>query len=282
MSSLVLPHSRLLTALPLARTAACLALLAAMPFAQAARHYPKAIKDALANGAKVVRTFPAASGLTGWVLAENGNYSLAYTTADNKTVILGNLINEKGENLTELYAEKYFPKPDRSALFKQLEQSAYIADGTLKHPKSVLYVFTDVSGPYFPYIWKALLPYRNIGLQVRWMLVAPRPASMPKAIEVLDAADPAAALRKMEEGSGKQRSLSLGLSEPDRPDLAEKVRGNTRMMEEFGITHTPGIVWKDHAGKVQVKSGMPRLSLIPKITGLPLQETDDPELAKFK
>jgi len=79
----------------------------------AAPRYPKAIKDAQENGAKVVKSFRAASGLTGWVLSENGTYSVVYTTADKRTLIIGSLFNEKGENLTDKYAERYFPKQEK-------------------------------------------------------------------------------------------------------------------------------------------------------------------------
>jgi thiol:disulfide interchange protein DsbG len=53
-------------------------------------------------------------------------------------------------------------------------------------------------------------------------------------------------------------------------------------MGTFGIAGTPGIVWRDKQGKIQVKSGMPRLSELAGMTGLPAQKEDDPELAKFK
>jgi thiol:disulfide interchange protein DsbG len=53
-------------------------------------------------------------------------------------------------------------------------------------------------------------------------------------------------------------------------------------MERFGFVDAPLIVWKDQAGKIQLKGSMPRLSEIPKMTGLPQQDIDDPELAKFK
>jgi len=47
-------------------------------------------------------------------------------------------------------------------------------------------------------------------------------------------------------------------------------------MERFGAPGTPALVWKDSAGKVRVKIGMPRLSQLPAITGLPAQKNDDP------
>jgi len=95
---------------PVRTVLACLTLLVVVQTAHAAPRQPKPIRDAVAKGASVVSTFPAASGLTGWVLSHNGNYSIAFTTSDKKTLIVGELIDDKGNNLTEVYAEKYFPK----------------------------------------------------------------------------------------------------------------------------------------------------------------------------
>jgi thiol:disulfide interchange protein DsbG len=53
-------------------------------------------------------------------------------------------------------------------------------------------------------------------------------------------------------------------------------------MRKFGAPGTPALVWKDRAGKVRFKAGVPRLSELPQITGLPAQANEDPELAKFR
>lgn len=267
----------------ISRIGACVVFLAASTGAFAVDDYPKAIQGAVASGMKVTRTFPAASGLTGWVLSQNGRHSIVYTTQDKKTVISGALINENGENLVEQDADKYIPKPDQAALYKELERSSHVIEGTVKNPKSTLYVFVDANCPFCHLTWKALQPYEKAGLQVRWILVDTLgPTSMPKAIEVLAAADPTAAFRKMEENSGKSWTQSPQLTEAGKPEVAEKIQKNGELMGAFGIAGTPGIVWKDKQGKVNVKGGMPRLSEIPQITGLPEQKVDDPALARFR
>ena len=53
-------------------------------------------------------------------------------------------------------------------------------------------------------------------------------------------------------------------------------------MDRFGVSGTPGLVWKDEKGRVQVRTGMPRLLQLPSITGLPAQKIDDPELVDFR
>ena len=107
------------------------AALVASTTAFSADAYPKAIRQAVDSGVKVVRQFPAVSGLTGWVLAQDGHYSTVYTTADKKTLLAGALIGERGESISAQYEEKYVPKPDLGVLFQQLEKSSYVAEGSV-------------------------------------------------------------------------------------------------------------------------------------------------------
>lgn len=251
--------------------------------ALAAEDYPKQIQAAVKAGVLVIKTFPATSGLTGWVLSQGGRNSIVFTTADQKTLLAGALIGENGENLSAQYEDKFVPKPDSAALYQRLGKTSYVTEGTIKNPKSVLYVFVDANCPYCHYTWKALQAYEKAGLQVRWILVATLgPTSMPKAIEVMASADKTAAFRKMEENHGKPWAASTQATEALQPGIADNIRQNGEVMEAFGISGTPGIVWKDRQGKVNVKAGMPRLSEIAQITDMPEQKNDDPDLVKFR
>ncbi|MGZ8319255.1 MAG: thiol:disulfide interchange protein DsbG [Telluria sp.] len=259
-----------------------LMLAAAAPLS-AAETYPKAIAHAVKSGVKVVKSFPAASGLTGWVLSQGGRHSIVYTTADRKTLLAGALINENGENLSAGYEDRYVPKPDLAGLYKGLEKSSHVVEGTLKNPKSVMYVFVDANCPFCHYTWKALQPYEKVGLQVRWILVDTLgPTSLPKAIEVMAASDKAAAFRKMELNHGKPWTAPAHATAAARPAVAAAIKNNNALMAQFGIGGTPGVIWKDKQGKVQVKPGMPRLSDLPAMTGLPEQKMVDASLEKFR
>lgn len=258
-------------------------LLSASACVFSAESYPKPIQQAVDAGVKVEKKFQAASGLTGWVLSQGGEYSVVFTTVDKKTLIAGALIGENGESLSSRYEQEYVPKPDLSSLFQELEKSSYIVEGTVQNPKKTIYVFVDANCPFCHYTWKALQPYEKAGLQVRWILVATLgPTSMPKAIEVMTAQDKTVAFRKMEENSGKSWTPSAKASESASPDAAANIRKNTELMMRFGIAGTPGVIWKDARDKVNVKGGMPRLSELPGITGLPEQKIDDPALEKFR
>ncbi len=64
--------------------------------------------------------------------------------------------------------------------------------------------------------------------------------------------------------------------------LVAQLQANTQLMRKFGAPGTPALVWKDREGKVRFKVGVPRLSELPQITGLPAQPNADPDLARFR
>ena len=244
---------------------------------------PAVLNAAVSAGVKIVKQVPAPSGLTGWVLAQGGKHSIVYTTADKKTLIAGVLIDESGQNLSSLHEAAQVPQPDLAAAFAKLEKSAFVAEGATRNPKSVIYAFVDANCPFCHYLWQAVQPYEAAGLQVRWIPVAMLgPTSMPKAISILAAKDKLAAFRKMEENHGKPWTAPPSLNQSSYPAVAAAIQANGQSMEAFGVGGTPGIIWRDKQGKVRVKSGMPRLSELPGITGLPMQPNADPTLEKFK
>ena len=248
-----------------------------------AEDIPKPIQEMLGSGAKIIKQFPAASQLKGWVLGKDDRYTIIYSTPDNKTLLAGDLIDEEGNNLTEKYADQYLPKRDLTPLYEKLEKSAYISEGTLGAPKSVIYAFFDPNCPFCHFAWKALQPYEAAGLQVRWIPVAYlMETSTGKATAILQSKDKLAAFRENEQHYNLQNHE--GGIKPAKPTAATNklLQTNSELMHDFGITGTPALVWKDAAGKVQMKGGLPRLGELPLITGLPEQKIDDPELARFK
>ena len=170
-----------------------------------------------------------------------------------------------------------------SALFATLDNTDVVTEGATT-PRRVLYVFFDANCWYCHLTWKALQPYERAGLQVRWVPVAyQKDSSAGRAAAVMQARDRAAALRENELGYRAQTydgGIAPAANVPAA--LARQLEANTRLMERFGAQGTPALVWKDGAGTVRVRTGMPRLSQLPAITGLPAQKNDDPELAEFR
>jgi thiol:disulfide interchange protein DsbG len=166
-----------------------------------------------------------------------------------------------------------------AARFAALEKVDAVVEGSAS-PKRVLYVFFDANCWYCHLAWKALQPYERAGLQVRWVPVAyQKDSSVTRAAAIMLAKDRVAALRENETGY-EADSYDGGIDPADEvpPELEARFKANTDLMQNFDSPGTPTLVWRDAAGKIRVKIGMPRLRQLPDITGLPLQHNNDPAL----
>jgi len=170
---------------------------------------------------------------------------------------------------------------DRAQLFAQVEAARAIPEGA-REPKRVLYVFFDANCYYCHLTWKALQPYEAAGLQVRWVPVAYQKASSAgMAAAILHARDPAAALRENETGY-RAESYDGAIKPASVPaETARALEANMKLMRALGAQGTPALVWKSERG-VEFRNSVPRLSELPRITGLPRQKIDDPELSQFR
>jgi thiol:disulfide interchange protein DsbG len=168
------------------------------------------------------------------------------------------------------------------ALFATLGKTDAVVEGP-GSAKRILYVFFDANCWYCHLTWKALQAYEKAGLQVRWVPVAyQKESSTTKAAAIMQARDRVAAMRENETGYRAQ-SYDGGIA-PVNPSKAfeAQLEANFELMDRFGVSGTPGLVWKDEKGRVRVRTGMPRLSQLPAITGLPAQKIDDPELKQLR
>ena len=261
-----------------------LAALMSSAFA-ATQPVPKVLETPVQQGMKIITSFPAVDHMQGWVLQQGDKPFVAYTSVDGKHLFVGGLIDETGKNLTQEYAEKFIPKPDYTALFSKLDQSAYFIEGAKgKAVKSTIYAFLDPNCIFCHLAWKAFLPYEKAGLQVRWVPVGFLKAdSAGKAAALLEAKDPAAAMAQNEnEFVEATESGGIPAVATVSAGMAKKLAANAQLMNAFGLSGTPAIVYKDKGGKVVVKPGMPRLSELPGVTGIPEQPETDPALARFK
>ena len=169
------------------------------------------------------------------------------------------------------------------ALFADIEKATHFNEGATK-PRSTLYVFIDPNCLYCHLVWKSVQPYEKAGLQVKWIPVAfQKPSSTGRAAAILQARDPVEALRE-NEIRYKHKSYDGGIKPLDkiRPEVGKALEANLALMEKTGAPGTPLLVWKNASGSIEYRNGVPRLSELPLITGLPMQKIDDPELAEFR
>lgn len=174
-------------------------------------------------------------------------------------------------------------RAEYSRLFGELQKADFVQEGATQS-QALLYVFFDANCYYCHLTWKALQPYERVGLQVRWIPVAyQKPSSVGRAGAIVQAADRAAALRLNETRYDPARFDGGIAPMDDVPSaLVAQLERNTRLMQAFGAPGTPVVIWKDGAGQVHVKVGVPRLSQLPSMTRLPVQVVNDPELAQFR
>lgn len=242
---------------------------------------PEPLKAVSAGGVKVVKSFPAEGGMTGWVLSRGVNQNMiVYTPESGAVMIAGNMIDASGKNLTPDYLEKHAPKPEFTNLWKKLDsdKSLWVAEGALKDPKSVVYVFKDPNCGYCHLAWKALQPYEKVGLQIRWIPVAFLGGdSLDKAANLLGAKNADEAINQLHTKWGDKTPVAAASKE-----LRDRVQANTKLMNEWGFTGTPAVLYKDKAGVVRGTPGMFRTSELPAMTGLPEQPQTDSALARFK
>lgn len=251
--------------------------------AQAAEPLPAPIQSAVTSGLRFEASFPAAGGLTGWILSQGPNNNMIlYTPASGEVAVAGNMFDSMGTNLTKQYLEKYAPKPNYEKFWAELESAAWVAEGPkTKDAKSFIYVFEDANCGYCHLAWKALQPYVKAGLQVRWVPVAFLSAdSLPKAAALLTAVDSNLAIAEMHADYAARRASTVSKTVPDAIKL--KIESNAKLMKQYGFSGTPATFYKDKSGKVQAVNGMFNLKDLPGITGLPDQKVTDPDLARYR
>ena len=127
------------------------------PLAQA-DELPAAIKAVEGRGAKVVGSFDAPGGLKGYAARYNGQGLALYLTADGEHVLIGTLLDAKGEDLTKEPLERLVYQPLGQEMWQQLQDSTWIADGDDKAPR-VVYMFSDPNCPYCNMFWRQARPW---------------------------------------------------------------------------------------------------------------------------
>ena len=244
---------------------AVLFALLGLTLAVQAKDWPAPIKALEAQGVEVIGTFVAPSGLTGYAGIVDQQPLAIYLTADGKQAIVGSMIDAKGANLSQQPLDKLVNKPMTGKIWKQLENSTWIADGSKTAPR-VVYTFTDPNCPYCNKFWNDARPWVSAGkVQLRHVIVAIlTDTSAGKAAALLSAQDAQAALtqHEMQHDSGGVKPLS---------QMPEKIRAqldaNQKLMQQLGASATPTIFYKDASGNLKKMEGTPPAEMLVKIMG---------------
>lgn len=230
-----------------------------------ANDWPAPIKALEAQGVEVIGTFAAPGGLTGYAGMIEQRPLAIYLTADGKQAIIGNMIDAKGVNLSQEPLDRLVSKPMTVKIWKQLEKSAWIADGSKNAPR-VIYTFTDPNCPYCNKFWNDARPWVKAGkVQLRHVIVAIlTDTSAGKAAALLSAKDPQVALTQHEQQHASGGVKPLGqISATVRAQLD----ANQKLMQQLGASATPTIFYKDASGNLQKIQGAPAAGMLTQILG---------------
>lgn len=242
---------------------ALLCLLAAG--AVQADDWPAPIQKMADRGLKIVKSFDAPGGLTGYAARAGHTPVALYLTPDGKHVVVGKMLDENGNNVSQKALDAAINKPDKNSTWQQLESTTWIADGADDAPRKI-YVFIDPNCPFCHHFYEDARPWVKAGkVQLRTILVGVlKPSSPGKAAALLSAKDPVAAYRQHEAhySSGGIKPLD---DIPSR--LSDKITTNNALMTSLNIRGTPGIVSRDSDGKIHVHQGVPQDDTLTDILG---------------
>lgn len=209
------------------------------------------------KGLTVDARFSVPGGLHGYAASTPiGKHVVFYTTADGKLALFGILLDSHGHNLTKAYEHNYVQTPENQHLYGKLAKLHWIEAGA-KHPRRIVYAFVDPNCPYCWHFWKAAQKAYSQGVQVRYIVVGILgDSSVKKAATILDAKNPRTALQQNERGFKNHSGAAKPMDKvPDK--IRSELADHARLMQEFGIDGTPGLIWKDSSGKVQTSDGLP-------------------------
>ena len=235
-----------------------------LPSVQAAEELPAAIKHIEAKGAKIVGQFDAPDGLRGYAAQYQNRGMALYLTADGKHVILGNMYDADGKDLSSEPLQKLVYAPMAKEVWAKFEASNWIQDG--KDAPRTVYLFSDPNCPYCNMFWEQARPWVKSGkVQLRHIMVGIiREDSPGKSAALLAAKDPSKALEDHEK-SGKGSSLKALKDVP--PAIQAKLAANMQLMEDLELQATPAIFYMDDKGELQQQQGAPSPDKLVKILG---------------
>ena len=230
-----------------------------------AEELPAAIQKIEAKGAKVMGSFDAPNGMRGYAAQYQNRGMALYLTPDGKSVIVGNLYDADGNDLSLAPLQKLVYEPMAKQVWASMEKSNWIADGKKDAPR-VIYLFSDPNCPYCNMFWEQARPWVDSGkVQLRHIMVGIiREDSAAKSAALLAASDPQKALHDHEK-AGKASTLKPLNKIP--ANIEAKLDANAQLMVDLDVSATPAIFYLDEQGNLQQQQGAPSPDKLAKILG---------------
>ena len=250
-STLLLPLITMLL-IPLNAASAATAPAISTTFLQKALH--------MSGPIKILKTEPGPAGLTAALISVGGNKGIVWVIGNDSAVVLGDVRDAKGENLTKQMAIRMglMPKPIKpAAVAKAVTGLNTFVIGS-KGPE--ITAFFDPNCIYCHEIYKQAQPLLKSGkLRLRIVMVGfLKPTSFAKSAAILMQSDRAQALATDEtKFDVKHEEGGIEPAKTIPSEIKQDVEANTHVLAQSGDEATPTLLYQDGAGQWQVLHGMP-------------------------
>lgn len=245
----------------------CLLAASGSAMATTPKNLPAVLDALVAQGVKVIDKEAAPGGLTAYLGTLQGQPLALYVTADEKHVLVGQMFDGAGQDLTRQLLETKVMDVVNKAAWQQLENSHWVRDGNKDAPV-VLYTFTDPNCPYCHRFRQAALPWIKAGkVQLRHVVVGILAKDSPaKASTILGSSNQEVALINNYNGYNKG-GIKVNSKAEQKGRAA--MLANNALMRSLGLTGTPSTYYHDADGNIQVKQGLPGAAAMPIMMGSP-------------
>lgn len=216
---------------------------------------PAVVKSLEQHDVQIVGEFKAPGGLQAYAGITQQQPLAIYLTPDGKHVIIGTMMDEAGADVTQAGLAQATIGPWTTLTWEALSESRWVADGKDTAPH-IIYMFTDPNCPFCHKFWEQARPWVDSGkVQIRHILVGMLTQTSPgKAAALLAADDPTLALHEHESAA---RDKGIAPLEKIPAEIEAKLDSNAALMLQLEIQGTPGIVYFDQEGKLQIQRGAP-------------------------
>lgn len=195
----------------------------------------------------------------------SGQAPITIYVLEDGDAIVGQRIDPRAQLLDEDKVKELVAGPMSQAIWDQLEESTWVADGQDGAPR-VVYTFTDPNCPYCHGFWEAARPWVEAGkVQLRHVMVGIiRADSSSKAQSILEADNPGQAMTQNELAFDQG---GIQPAEKVSQKIDAQLRSNHKLMLELGFRGTPGILYPGADGSVQTLAGMPQGNALEQVLG---------------
>ena len=219
---------------------------------------PPALQILQKKGWTIGQSFIGPDGLTGWVISNSIKNVVVYTTSSGNYLIDGSIIDKDGQDLSDVYRQRYLPQPDLGKLVAVIQKDPSLVDeGDPKAPP--LYVFADPNCFYCNHFWNDIRPFVQAGqVRVHWVVVSfLKQSSAGRATAILAAQDKLAAFT-LDESKFDKTNEEGGIPplEPMPAGVRDSLEMHAGQMRDAGGQGTPFMLFRNE-GKWYSLEGLP-------------------------